>query len=143
MGGPCIVPAWPFRVYGKKYFPHDCAGLWFAYRAHPAPHIEIRVDGCHAESSPQDKQEVELYFIVGPYPAGRLFSVAPSLSFLKKFRNRRGGSKAWSVIAGVAMRAVISIEGTLSLSNIDSSVFCAYLYNICQQQRSLKNITTI
>ena len=42
--------------------PHDCAGLWFVYKAHPPAHIGIRLGGCNAVDGPQDKQEVELFF---------------------------------------------------------------------------------
>ena len=56
-------------------FPQDSAGFGFAYKAHPAAHIEIRVGGCNAVDGPKDKPDVELFFL-GPlsvpvYAAGR------------------------------------------------------------------------
>jgi hypothetical protein len=45
----------------QEIIPQDCAGFGFAYKAHPAAHIEIRVGGCNAVDGPKDKQDVELF----------------------------------------------------------------------------------
>jgi len=50
----------------KEIIPQDCAGFWFAHKAHPPVHIEICAGGCNAVGRPKDRQDVELFLCQVP-----------------------------------------------------------------------------
>ena len=49
----------------KEINPHNCAGFWVVYKAHPPAHFGICAGGCNAVDGPTDKQDVDLFFL-GP-----------------------------------------------------------------------------